>query len=58
MRLNVAEPCPADYPERALGRPILDRFLDDENGDEDIAELIRVAGLGDRRRRWVGDDDN
>lgn len=57
MRLNVPDPTPADYPERALGRPILDRFLDDDSDNEDIAQLIRVAGLGDRRRRWVGDDD-
>ncbi|MDE0924929.1 hypothetical protein [Aurantimonas coralicida] len=44
-----------DYPD-IRSRPLLDRLLDDE--EDDIRELIRVAGLGawDRRQAWQNDE--
>lgn len=51
-----AAPAPTDdYPD-IRSRPLLDRLHDED--EDDIRELIRVAGLGvwDRRRSWQDDE--
>ena len=45
-----------DFSDPIRSRPLLDRLHDED--EDDIRELIRVAGLGawDRRRSWQDDE--